>query len=127
MQRGIATAGAVFVAVWAVILTAQRLPGSIVPDHYDIHFAPDFATDTFSGRVSISVRVASATRSITLNAAEIDFHDISVTAGGSTQAATVAVDQERETATLTLPRSVPAGAAIIAIRYTGLLNNKLRG
>ena len=67
---------------------AQRLSRIAIPEHYDIHLAPDFVTDTFGGQVGISVRLSKPTRSITLNAAEIDFHDATITAGGTKQAAT---------------------------------------
>ena len=50
-----------------------------------------------------------------------------ITAGGSSQQATVTLDPNHETATLTVPQPLPAGAATIAIRYTGRLNDELRG
>jgi aminopeptidase N len=119
-------AGLVFGAL-AIAVPAQRLAPAVTPEHYTIHLAPDFATDTFAGRVSISVRLSEPSRSITLHAAEIEFHDTTITAAGSKQDAMVSLDLERETATLTVPREMPAGAATIDIRYTGLLNDKLRG
>ncbi len=111
----------------AITAPAQRLARTAIPDHYDIHLAPDFGTDTFAGRVSISVRLAESTRSITLHATEIEFHEATITAGGVAQPASVSLDLDEETATLTVARALPRGRATIRIRYTGLLNDKLRG
>lgn len=125
-RRG-ATAVIALLCLLAAVTPAQRLPQTAVPDHYDIHLAPDFATDTFAGRVRIAVRLAQPTDGITLNAAEIDFHEVTIAAAGVTQPARVSLDRDRETATLSLPSTLPAGRATITIRYTGQLNDKLRG
>jgi aminopeptidase N len=50
-----------------------------------------------------------------------------VESGGRTQEATVALDAENQTATLTVREPLPQGPARIAIAYTGILNDKLRG
>ena len=110
----------------SVAVPAQRLPHGVVPEHYNLHLAPDFATDSFAGRVDIDVQVADPTRTIVLNAAELEFHEASVTAGQLTQTASVEFRAD-ETASLTVPQPIPAGRARISIRYTGTLNDKLRG
>ena len=117
----------VLLTAWSIGAPAQRLPRTVIPEHYDIHFAPDFSTDTFAGRVSITVRLAEAARSITLNGAEIEFHETTIASGGTTSAAAVTLDAQKETATLTVPSEIPAGSATIAINYTGRLNDQLRG
>jgi len=127
MKRRAALAALFLVCSLAIVVPAQRLPASVIPEHYDIHFTPDFTTDTFGGRVTISARLSEAGRSITLNAAEIEFHETTVSAGKATHVATVRLDSERETATLTVQEPLPAGPIRIAIRYSGLLNDKLRG
>jgi aminopeptidase N len=115
------------VCMLVIATPAQRLPQTAIPEHYEIHLAPDFSTDTFAGRVSISLRLAQPGNSITLNAAEIEFHETTIRAAGTSQAARVTLDPERETATLSVPTTLPAGRVTVAIRYTGQLNNKLRG
>ena len=127
MSKRLGTAALVMLFALAIATPAQRLSPAVIPEHYDIHLAPDFTTDTFDGRVSISVRLDEPTRSITLNSAEITFHEASITAAGSTQVAAAALDPQREAATLTVERMLPAGRATIVIRYTGMLNNQLRG
>jgi aminopeptidase N len=111
----------------ALPAAAQRLPITAIPEHYDLWFAPDFETDTFRGRETIRVQLPKPTRTITLHAADITFKDVHITATGTRQAATVALNEKAETATLTVPDEMPAGAASIGITYTGILNDKLRG
>jgi aminopeptidase N len=127
MKRRAALAVPFLVCALAIVAPAQRLPAGVIPEHYDIHFTPDFTTDTFAGRVIISAQLSEAARSITLNAAEIAFHETTVSTGTATQIATVLLDPERETATLTVEQPLPPGRMTIAIRYSGLLNDKLRG
>jgi aminopeptidase N len=117
----------VLLMAWVSIVPAQRLSRAVIPEHYDIHLSPDFGTDTFAGQVAITVRVTQPTSSITLNAAEIDFHGVTIAAGGTTQVATVTLDAGSETATLAVPAIVPIGSATIAMRYSGRLNDQLRG
>jgi aminopeptidase N len=119
-------------AVFALLLlavpaTAQRLSGGVVPSHYTLWFAPDLTTNSFRGRETIQVQLKSASSSITLHAAEIDFGAVTVTAAGRTQTARVTLDARAETATFAVPTTIPAGNASIQITYTGILNDKLRG
>ncbi len=111
----------------AAISQAQRLPETAVPSSYKLTFLPDFATDTFGGDESIQVSVPKATSKIVLNAAEIKFEDVTITAAGKSQKANVTTDEKNEMATLAVPNEVPAGVATIHIRFTGILNDKLRG
>ncbi len=106
---------------------AQRLPDGVVPIHYDITVAPDLSAAKFTGEERIRVQLTRATSSIVLNAAEIAFDDVTISAGGAPQRATVTEDRAKDQATLTVPSAVPAGEAEIAIKYTGILNNELRG
>jgi aminopeptidase N len=120
-----------FLAVSAVLLAvpafAQRLPGGVTPEHYTLWFAPDLTKATFQGRETIRVQLTKPTTTVTLHAAEIAFASVTITAGGQTQRARVSEDAKNETVTFTVDRPVPAGQASIAVTYTGLLNDKLRG
>jgi puromycin-sensitive aminopeptidase len=121
------TVAVLLLAVAGLVLHAQRLTQAVIPVHYDLHFAPDLLALRFQGDERIEIRLPQPTASITLNAAQIQFVETTVTAGSSTQRATVALDPNEETATLTVPRPIPAGAATITIHYTGVLNDELRG
>jgi len=106
---------------------AQRLSGTVIPEHYTLWFAPDLAKATFRGREAIRVQLKSPASSITLHAAEIEFVDAAVETAGGSQVARVTLDPKAETATLTVPNQIPAGPATIRITYNGILNDKLRG
>jgi aminopeptidase N len=109
------------------VCAAQRLPELAVPDNYKLSFAPDFAKSNFTGEESIQIRVLKPTSQLVLNAAEIAFDSATITSGGATQKAQVTLDQEKEMATLTVGSPIQPGPATIHIRYTGILNDKLRG
>ena len=106
---------------------AQRLPGGVTPANYTLWFAPDLEKETFRGRETIAVTLAAPATAITLHAAEITFGEVTISDAAGTQPARVTLDEQAETATLTVPRAVGKGPATIAITYTGVLNDKLRG
>ena len=127
MRRFLAGCTALLVFVWGSPAAAQRLPNGVTPRHYTLWFAPDLAARTFRGRTTIDVQIASARTSVTLNAADISFGSVTISAAGRTQEALVTVDAAQELATLSVPRSLPAGPATISMTYGGILNDQLRG
>ena len=106
---------------------AQRLPQTVIPTHYTLSLSPDLQAATFSGVESIDVTLTEPTDHITLNAIEITFQSVTISAAGKEQAAAVSLDPVKEQATFTVPTQLPAGRATITIQYTGILNDKLRG
>jgi aminopeptidase N len=106
---------------------AQRLPETVIPESYDLKFEPDLSSATFSGEETIHAHLQKAASTLTLNSAEIEFQEASIAAGDFKQAAAVKLDEKNETATLWVPDTVPVGAIDIHIRFTGILNDKLRG
>jgi len=114
-------------ACLGTLAAAQQLPRTVLPENYQLTLSPNFQTDKFDGDETITVRVAQPTSAITLNAAEITFGETTVTQNGATQTAQVTSDPKAETATLTVAKALAAGPATIHIRYTGILNNELRG
>ena len=113
-----------FTAQFAV---AQRLPTNAVPQRYTLKITPDLDTATFTGAETIDITLNQPSNTITLNSLEIKFQSVSISAGGAQQTATVSLDEKKQQATFTFPHSVPAGRATLRIRYTGILNNSLRG
>ena len=124
---GVATALAILIPSFPGIVFGQRLPTTVIPTHYTLKLAPDLKAATFSGEEAIDVNIQQPTRSITLNAIEFIFQSVTVDSNGSQQTGTVSLDAGKQQATFTFPGTVPAGNAIIKIRYTGILNNELRG
>jgi len=108
-------------------LYAQRLPTLVTPDHYDLAFAVDLAHNRFDGTETIKVRTTEPTSRVVLHALEITFHEVTIGTGAAAQKATVALDDSAQTATLTVAKPIARGSTEIHIRYTGILNDKLRG
>ena len=112
---------------FASSLHAQRLPSTVRPEHYALTLTPDLKAATFAGVESIDLDLAEPTTSITLNAAEIAFQSVTVTAAGKTQRAAISLGADKQQATFIFPDKLPAGKATLSIAYTGILNNELRG
>ena len=110
-----ATLGAA--ATFAVLLLvphstfAQRLPTTVIPAHYTLKLTPDLRAATFSGEETIDVNISQATRSITLNAIEINFLSVTIFPNGPQETGTVTLDAGKQQATFTFPNTVPAGNA----------------
>src|SRR4051794_40134619 len=111
----------------ALPASAQRLPTTVVPSHYDLAFVVDLARERFEGTETIQVDVKESTAKVVLNALDIDFHEVTIGSGAAAQTATVTLDEPSQTATLTVPKPLPKGATEIHAKFTGILNTKLRG
>ena len=108
-------------------LQAQRLPTDVTPQHYSLTLEPDLKAATFTGKEEIDVTLDKPSNSITLNAVQITFQTVTITADGNTQTANVTENKADEQAILHVDKEIPAGAATIKIEYTGILNDQLRG
>ncbi len=112
-----------FILLTSTFAQAQRLPGGVHPEHYSLALTPDLKTATFKGVETIDLTLDAPSATITLNAVEIQF--TSVRAGSQT--AQVSLDPDKQQATFTFAQPLPAGKVQLAIEYTGILNDKLRG
>src|SRR5215207_619295 len=74
--RGSATAGAAPRGSSANVPT--QLPRKVRPLHYTISVTPDAPNLRFAGRADIEIEVLEATDSITLNAFELEFGNVSL-------------------------------------------------
>jgi aminopeptidase N len=121
-------AGAIALLSAPAAARADRLPAGVVPSHYDLAFTVDLARARFEGVETIRVDIEQPTRTVVLHALEISFGSVTITAAGTaTQTASVTPNEPQQTATLTVSRTLPKGAADIRIAYAGILNDKLRG
>jgi aminopeptidase N len=109
------------------VATAQRLPETARPENYKLTITPDLENAKFEGDETITLRVLKPTSEITLNAVDIDFHEVIIASGGTTQKAAVAPEKEKETVVLSVEKPLAAGRATIHIAYTGILNSEMRG
>ncbi|MGH9430337.1 MAG: M1 family metallopeptidase [Terriglobia bacterium] len=103
------------------------MPHDVIPSHYQMTFEPNFQQNNFTGDETIDVRISRPTKTITLNALEIQFHSATVSVGATTQKAQVATDPKAEMATLAVPDTLAAGPAKVHIKFVGLLTDQLRG
>jgi len=105
-----------------------RLPRTVEPVAYRMEIEPNVASATFSGTVAIDVVVHEAVAEIVLNAAELAVSDVEVLlADGSIVACSVTFDDELEQVAFRPSQELPAGPCTVSCRFTGALNDKLRG
>jgi len=121
-----------FAAVSILLLTlmpavAQRLPETARPENYKLTFTPDLENAKFEGDETLTVRVLKPTSEITLNAVDIDFHNVTITSGSATQQAKVTPEKDNEMVVLSVEKPLAAGPASIHITYSGILNDEMRG
>src|ERR1700756_5183915 len=109
------------------LASAQRLPEGVRPENYKLTFTPDLERARFEGDETITVQLLKPTSKITLNAVDIDFHDVTVTSGRTTQRAKITPVKENEMAVLSVETPLAAGPATVHITYTGILNSEMRG
>ena len=105
----------------------HRLPRSVVPRRYDLTLEPDLAAATFAGSEAVAVDVVEPTETVVLNAVDLAIDEVTAEAGGERLAATVTLDAGAERATLTFDQPLPAGEAVLHLRFRGVLNDKLVG
>jgi aminopeptidase N len=113
----------------ASVDTTTQLPRGVIPTHYQISLTPDAAAASFGARAVVSLNVAKATNTITLNAADLKFSKVVLTpaAGGAAREATVAVDAGAQTATFTFADPVAPGMYHLAMDYTGTIGTQAVG
>jgi puromycin-sensitive aminopeptidase len=104
------------------------LPDTVRPDQYQIKLQPDLTRFTFQGEETIDIEVVEPASEIVLNADEIEIESAALTQGSaSITAHQITYDKERETATLSFGQTIARGRAKLDVKFTGELNDKLRG
>jgi aminopeptidase N len=116
-----------FLVLTFSLAVAQRLPENARPENYKLTFTPNLDQAKFDGDETITIRVLKPGAEITLNAVDIDFHDVTVTSGGATQKAKVTAQKEKEMVVLSVEKPLAAGPATLHITYSGILNDEMRG
>src|SRR5580765_6270047 len=116
-----------FLVLTISVASAQRLPKTATPENYKLTFTPDMDSARLEGDETITVHVLKPSSEITLNAVDIDFHEVTITSGGTSQKAKVTPQKENEMVVLAVEKPLAAGSASIHITYTGILNSEMRG
>ena len=106
----------------------RRLPENVRPISYRLSLRPDLGSCTFRGEEHVDIQVMASSDSITLNAAELKFIDAHLMQGMKAfPAKEIKLDEESETVTLSFDREVPPGPATLVVKFSGVLNDQLRG
>jgi puromycin-sensitive aminopeptidase len=107
---------------------AVVLPGGVAPQKYSLKLQPNFQEFTFQGDETIDVEISEITSEIVLNSSEIEIQEASLRRNGTKSDATgISYDPARETATIRFGQPLGTGTAQLTIKFTGILNDKLRG
>src|SRR5207247_7533357 len=88
---------------------------------------PIFEAGRFRGEVDIAVGVERKRQEVVLHAAELKVERATAHADGVETTARVRADADAQTVTLRFPRPLPAGDARLRLRFSGRLNQHLRG
>src|SRR3954468_15752371 len=60
----------------ALPVSAQRLPATVTPEHYDLAFVVDLARERFEGTETIRVKVAEPTARVVLHAVDLELRQV---------------------------------------------------
>ncbi len=104
-----------------------RLARSVLPRHYDLELSPDLANASFEGVVSITLDVVEAVSTIALNSRELEIHGVELHVDDATVIDGFRLDDSTERLIIDLSAPMPVGEARLTVRFTGVLNDKLRG
>ena len=109
--------------------TPTMLPTTVRPSAYDLTLHPDLENFTFRGEEDIDIAIREPTSEIVMNADEIEIQEarLALGDGSSLEPCCIEFDKEEETVTLGFDEELPAGQARLHLKFTGELNDKLRG
>ena len=111
------------VTVSTPALAQGQLPAGVVPVSYDITVMPEAQKMSFTGREDIVIDVKQATRTIVLNAADLDVK----TAHFDKAVVPFALDADKQTLTVTLPKDATPGRHTLSFAWAGKINTSAAG
>lgn len=101
------------------------MPTNVTPLRYGLTLEPHFDSFTFSGDLTIDLRVNADSHTITLNSTEIDIHSAAVNGSAVKD---ISFDTDNQTATFALAAPLERGTpALLALSFSGILNDKMAG
>ena len=105
-----------------------RLPRTVEPLVYRLEIEPNVGSASFSGTVEVEAVIHEAVTEIVLNAADLAISDAEVrTEAGATFGCAVSFRDELEQVVFRPSSALPPGPCVLTCRFTGTLNDKLRG
>ncbi len=105
-----------------------RLPSYIKPERYQLTIKPDLEGFVFEGEEVIFLNLEKAASEITLHSKGLKISEVQFrVAGHEWKVKTIKYDRKAETATLGFEKSLPKGNGELKLKFTGILNDKMRG
>jgi len=106
--------------------TPGKLPKEVVPIEYSVRFVPDIDKFTFTGSETAELNVHNPVRQLVLNALELKVTDASIDGKALPQSA-MKIDEKNELLTLVLPSQLAPGDHILALSFSGKINQQGQG
>ena len=106
--------------------TPGKLPKEVVPTEYAVRIVPNLDNFTFAGSESVKLNMQSSVHQLVLNGLELKIEAASVD-GKELPLSAIKSDNEKELLTLTLPSALAAGEHVLALRFTGKINQQGQG
>lgn len=107
--------------------TPGLLPKTIVPEDYTLRVAPDTGKRSFTGAVSIRIKVLKPVREIVLNAKNLEVASATLVTPAQVMVLQPKVDAGHQRLSFALPRKLTAGSYTLDIAYSGHLNGHTAG
>ena len=106
----------------------HRLPEHAVPSRYQLVLKPDLEGFVFEGEEKIYLELKKSADQIVLHAKELRILEIKYSFGKDRRFAGRAVfDAKTETVALKFKHKLPKGKGVLELKFTGILNDKMRG
>src|SRR5215510_1318139 len=101
--------------------TPGKLPKTVVPIRYSIELSPDVQNLTFVGSQAVDIEVRAATDTLVLHAVDLTIASASIEGMGA--AASIALDDKAEIATIAFPQTIAAGQHRLHMSFAGRINS----
>lgn len=108
--------------------TSVRLSNHVIPKRYSITLIPNLNEFTFTGEEEILLTLTKSTKEITLHAAELEIASATLNYGSSQLISQkISYDEKQETATISFEKTIQVSKAWLKLKFSGILNDKMRG
>lgn len=105
-----------------------RLPSHIKPERYRLFIKPDLKGFVFEGEETIYLTLEKSVSEITLHAKELVISDVSLRVSSiKYQVSNIKTNPKAQTVTFKFKQKIPAGKGELSLKFTGILNDKMRG
>lgn len=104
-----------------------RLSGNAIPVNYKVTLKPDLEKFTFGGEEKIDLKIQKPTNQITLHSVDLKIKGVEVKVEEKLFKAKVSYNKRQESATFTFQEKLPIGVVELYVRFSGVLNDQMRG